>query len=112
MPSFSEFSTTPGSNSTAGGVSIAEGCAAANLNDAVRYSFACGRSLYDTVISINLSNYMPVSGGAFTSQITRSGSGGYFYNANAAQGGGKVSFLPVGSALPSSPAEGDVVFFY
>lgn len=109
---FSDYSLTPASNVTIGGVSVAEGCAAANLNDAVRQLAADGRALSDTVSGVSTSGLMPKSGGAFTGQITRSGGGGYFYNANAAQGGGKISFLASGSARPSSPSEGDVVFYY
>ena len=109
---FSSYSTTPSLNITIGGVSVAEGCAAANLNDAIRQLAADGRALSDTVNGINVSTLMPISGGAFTNQITRSGAGGYLYNANSAQGGGKVSFLATGSSRPSSPNEGDVVFYY
>jgi hypothetical protein len=82
------------------------------VNDAIRQLMADGRSLYDTVAAIDISTLMPKSGGAFTNNPTRSGSGGYLYNANSAQGGGKVSILPTGSARPSSPAEGDMVFYY
>jgi len=109
---FSSYYTTPSLNVTIGGLSIAEGCAAANINDAIRQLMADGRSLSDTVAAINVSNLMPTSGGMFTGQITRSGNGGYFYNANSAQSGGKISFLASGSANPASPSEGDVVFFY
>jgi hypothetical protein len=73
---------------------------------------ADGRSLYDTVAAIDISTLMPKSGGAFTNNPTRSGSGGYLYNANSAQGGGKVSFLASGSANPSAPTEGDVALFF
>jgi hypothetical protein len=110
--SFGSYSTTPANNVTCGGVSVAEDCAAGNINNAIRQLMADGKSLYDTVAAIDVSALMAKAGGAFTGQITRSGSGGYFYNANSAQSGGKVSFLADGSARPSSPAEGDVVFFY
>jgi len=109
---FSDYYATPSLNVTIGGLSIAEGCAAPNINDAIRQLMADGRSLSDTVAAINVSNLMPIGGGAFAGQITHNGAGGYFYNANGAQGGGKISFLPSGSALPASPNEGDVVFFY
>ena len=110
--SFGSYSTMPANNTSLNGISVAEGCPASNINDAIRQIAADGRSLYDTVSGISVANYMPLAGGTFTGQIKRSGGGGYFYNANATQSGGKVTFLPSGSALPSSPAEGDVVFFY
>lgn len=109
---FSDYYSVASLNVTIGGVNIAEGCAASNVNDAIRQLMADGRLLSDIVSTINTSSFMLKSGGAFTGQITRNGNGGYFYNANGSQGGGKVSFLPTGSANPSSPAEGDMVFFY
>lgn len=110
--SFGSYSTTPASNVSINGINIAENCAAANVNNALRQLAADGRSLYDAVAAINVSGLMPYTGGAFTGQITRSGCGGYFYNANGAQGGGKISFLSSGSPLPSSSTEGDMVFFF
>jgi hypothetical protein len=110
--SFSDYSTSPASNTTIGGVSVAEGCAAGNVNNALRQIAADGKELSDTVAGINTSALMPKAGGAFTAQITRSGSGGYLYNANATQSGGKVSILVSGSARPASPSEGDMVFYY
>lgn len=91
---------------------MAEGCPPANINDAIRQLAADGRSLSDIVAGISTAGLMPYTGGAFTGQITRSGKGGYLFNANAAQVGGAVSVLPSGTALPTSPAEGDFVFFY
>jgi hypothetical protein len=109
---FSDYSTTPSLNVSIGGISSAEGCPAANINNICRQLAADGRALYDTVAAIDISALMPKAGGVFTGQITRSGGGGYFYNANSAQGGGKVSFLANGSPNPSSPSEGDMAFFY
>lgn len=112
MPSFSEFSTTPASNTTIGGLSSAEDCAAGNMNDITRYLAACGRSLYDTVAAINVSNYLPLAGGTVIGNITRSGSGVHRYNADATLTSGRTYFLPTGSARPSPAAEGDVIFYY
>jgi hypothetical protein len=109
---FSDYSATPASNTSIEGINVAEGCAAANINNAIRQLMADGRSLSDAVAAISISGLMPKTGGVFTGQITRSGAGGYFYNANSAQGGGKVSFLSTGSANPASPTEGDVAFFW
>ena len=112
MAAFATYSTTASANVTVGGVSIAEGCAASNLNDAVRYILKEGRELYNIVDAIDTSTLMAKSGGAFTGQITRSGNGGYLYHANSTQSGGKVSILASGSSRPSSPSEGDIVFYY
>lgn len=112
MSAFAEFSTTPDNNTSAFGISIAENCPAANINNFARACVAAGKELNTQVAAISTSTLMPKSGGAFTGQITRSGAGGYLYNAASAQGGGAVYVLPTGTALPTSPQEGTFVFFY
>lgn len=112
MTAFSTYSTTASANVTVGGVSIAENCPAGNLNDAIRYILKEGRELYNLVSGSSTSDLMPKSGGAFTGTITRSGAGGYLYHANSSQGTGPVYTQPVASSLPSSPAEGTIVFQY
>lgn len=109
---FSDYSTTPSLVVTIGGVSVAENCAAGNLNNAVRQLASDGRVLSDAVAAIDVSALMPKTGGVFTGQITRTSAGGYLYHANSAQSGGKISILATGSSRPSSPAEGDMVFYY
>jgi hypothetical protein len=44
---FNSYSTTPGSNTAINGISIAEGCPASGINDAIRQLAADGRDLYD-----------------------------------------------------------------
>ena len=105
-----DWSTNPDSNGTIEGTNIAENCPASNVNDVIRKMAAAIRVLYNNLP--NVSALMPKSGGAFTGQITRDGRGGYLHHANSAQGGGAVHILASGTALPSSPAEGTVVFFY
>lgn len=109
--SFGSYSTTPASNTTIGGVSIAEGCAAGNVNNAIRQIMADGKALSDTVDGIDVSSLMPKSGGAFTGNVTRSGSGAYRYNASSSLTSGATYYLPTGSARPTA-AEGVVVFYY
>jgi hypothetical protein len=107
---FSDYAATPDGNGTIAGINIAEGCPAANVNNVIRQIAADARAFSDSAASTT--GLMPKSGGAFTGQITRSGAGGYLYNAASAQGGGAVYVLPSGTALPSSPQEGTFVFFY
>ena len=107
----SEWSTTAANNTTIGGISIAENCPAANVNNALRQIMADVKS-YSLTITSPSGSYMPLTGGTFTGQIKRSGSGGYLYNAASAQSGGAVYVLPTGSHLPSSPQEGTFVYFY
>lgn len=110
--SFSSYSSTPDNNTSLNGININEGCAAANINNALRQLAADGKELSDTVDAIDVSSYMPLSGGAFTGSITRSGAGPHLYHANAAFTGGAVYIQASATALPSSPAEGTIVFQY
>lgn len=110
MSGFSSYATTAAANVTISGISIAENCPAANINNALRQLLADCRAFADSAATTT--GLMPKSGGAFTGQITRSGSGGYLYNAAAAQGGGAVYVQSTGTSLPSSPQEGTFVFFY
>jgi hypothetical protein len=108
---FGSYSTTPASNTTIGGISIAEGCPAGNVNNAIRQLMADGRELNDTVAGIDVSSLMPKSGGEFVGEITRALAGGYRYNAAPSQINGATYFLPTGSARPTA-VEGVVVFYY
>jgi hypothetical protein len=110
--SFSAYSPTPALNVSLNGINIDEGCAAGNLNNAVRQLAADGKALSDTVAAINVSGYMLVAGGAFTGNIVRSGAGAYWYHANSSQASAPVYTQLSSAALPSSPAEGTVVFQY
>jgi hypothetical protein len=110
--SFGSYSTTPANNLSCSGINIAEGCPAGNTNDALRQIMADGKELFDTVSGISVSSYMPIAGGAFTGPITRSGAGGFLYHAGSAQSGGIIYTQLSTAALPTSPAEGTIVFLY
>lgn len=107
----SDWSSTADNNTTLEGISIAEDCPAANVNNVIRAIAAAIKTFSGTVLTSGAS-YLPLAGGTVTGQITRSGAGGYLYNAASAQGGGAVYVVPTGTALPSSPQEGTFVFFY
>lgn len=110
--SFSSYSLTPASNTSINGISIAEGCPAANVNNALRQLAADGKELATTVSGISTATLMPKSGGAFTGSITRSGAGAYPYWASSSLTGGAMYVQTTATALPSSPTEGTVVFQY
>lgn len=109
MPSASEFSTTPGDNTTIGGVNVAEDCAPSGLNDAIRYLAATARDSYDRIG--DPTTLMPKAGGTFTGDIGRSGRGGFLHHANGAQTSGQFYILPEGTARPTA-AEGVMVLYY
>lgn len=106
---FADYSTTPASNTSIAGINIAEGCPPANINDAIRRLAADGKALSDQVNAGG--SAMPVSGGAFTGDITRQGRGAYLGHASSALSSGQVHILPAGTARPTA-AEGTVVFYY
>lgn len=108
-PNPADLSTDPDANTTIGGINVGEGCSPAGINNVERYLGAAIRVVYNQVQAQSAS--MPIAGGAFTGDITRQGRGGYLHHASASLTGGKVTFLPEGSALPTL-AEGDIVFFY
>lgn len=112
MAAFATYSLTPASNTSLGAISIAEGCAAANVNDAIRAVLTEGRQLYDIVNGISTGSLMPKSGGTFTGSITRSGAGAYPYFASSSLTGGAIYVQTAATALPSSPAEGTIVMQY
>lgn len=112
MAAFATYSTTASANTSIRGVNVAENCPAANINDVARGLAAEGRELYDIVNAINVSSYMPLAGGAFTGSITRSGAGAYLHHNNSSLTGGAVYVQLTSDSLPSSPAEGTIVFQY
>jgi hypothetical protein len=112
MAGFATFSTTASVNVTVNGISIAEGCPAGNVNDALRNILAEGKQLSDIVGALNVTGLMSKAGGAFTGPITQTGAGGYLYHAAAAQSQGPIYTQLVATALPSSPVEGTVVLQY
>jgi len=105
---FSDYSTTPASNTNLGGINVAEGCAAGNLNDAIRRLAADGKLLSDQVAGFT--SGMPVSGGAFTGDISRSSRGAYLHHQSASLTDGQVVVLPQGSGDPAG-AEGRIALF-
>lgn len=110
--SFGSYSTTPASNISINGINIAENCPAANVNNALRQLAADGAELYATVAAISVSSYMPLSGGAFTGSVTRSGAGAFSYYASSSLTSGIEYVQPLATALPSSPGEGTKVYQY
>lgn len=109
--SYLTWSTTANSNTTINGVNIAEGCAPAGINNAIREVMAGVASLRDAVPSVT--GLVPVSGGIFSgTQPIYTGRGAYLHNNDSANASGRVYFLPTGSANPTSPANGDIVYFF
>lgn len=109
--SYTTWSTTPSLNITIDGINIAEGCAPAGINNAIRSVMAGVASLRDAVPSTT--GLMPVAGGVFSgTQPIYTGRGAYLHHNDSANSSGRVFLLPTGSANPTSPSNGDIVFFF
>jgi hypothetical protein len=107
----SDYSTTPGSNTTISGINIAEGCAPANINNAIRQIMADVKAEFTGLPVVT--GKLDAAGGVFTgTQPIYTGRGAYLHHNDSANTSGRVYLLPTGSANPASPSNGDVVLFY
>ena len=115
MVDVSSWSETPGSNGTVDSINIAEGCPPGNVNGALRSIMAGVKTfklLYDALVA-TVSGKLSASGAVFTgTQPTYTGEGALLHHIDAANTSGRVSLLPTGAALPTSPANGDCVLFF
>lgn len=109
--SFSDYSLTPANNLTLAGLSLAENSTAlASYNNQMRQIMADGKELSNTVAT--LANPMPLSGGAFTGDITRSGKGAYLVWNSTGQTSGRIFIQASGGSLPAGFTNGDILFEY
>jgi hypothetical protein len=107
----SDYSTTPGSNVTISGINIAEGCAPANINNAIRQIMADVKTEFTGLPAVT--GKLDAAGGVFTgAQPIYTGRGAYLHHSASTLSSGRVSILTEGSANPTSPSEGDIVLFY
>lgn len=106
----SDYSTTPASNTTVGGINIAENCPPGNMNNAVRQIMADIRVMFNGLPVVT--GFMPINGGTFTgTQPKYTGEGAFLHHADSAMLSGKVHVLPEGAANPTGLASGDLIFY-
>lgn len=106
----SDYSTTPGSNTSISGINIAEGCAAGNINGAFRQLMADIRAMYDALPDV--SALVTKTGGVFTGNPIYTGRGGYLYHDASTNASGRIFIQPIGGAVPSGMANGDWLLEY
>lgn len=106
----SDYSTTPGSNTSISGINIAEGCAAGNINGAFRQLMADIRAMYDALPDV--SALVTKTGGVFTGNPIYSGRGGYLYHDASSNASGRIFIQPIGGTVPSGMANGDWLLEY
>lgn len=110
--SFGSYSTTPSLNVTIAGQSMAEGTTSVpSINNAIRQLMADGKSLFDTVASIDLSGYATLNGPTFTGQPKYTGRGAFLHHNSAANTSGRIFITAEGAAQPSM-SPGDFWFTY
>lgn len=101
----SDWSTNPDLNTNIDGVSIAEMCAAGNVNNMGRHIMASVRVMWDNLPTA--ATFVTKTGGVFTGNPTFSGRGGYLHNNDPANTGGRIFYQALGGAMPSGMANGD-----
>lgn len=106
----SDWSTTPGSNTTIDGINIAEGCPAGNMNGATRSIMAAVRAMYDALPV--MTSYVTKAAAVFSgTQPKYTGEGAFVHWADPALTSGKAYVQAAGGAAPSM-SEGDLLFEY
>lgn len=102
-----DYSTTPGNNTSISGINIAEACPPGGLNNAFRQLMADVRVMYDNLpVTADL---MPKAGGTFSgAQPIYTGRGAYLHHNNSANSSGRVFIQAAGGAVPAM-SNGDVL---
>lgn len=115
MVDVTTWSETPASNTTVDGVSIAEGCVPANLNNAIRSVMAGVKTFhiaYSTTAASLAADYMPKAAGTFSgTQPKYASEGAFLHHYGSSYTSGKVFLVPDGDPDPTT-ASGDLVFYY
>ena len=109
---FSDYSSTPSSNTSIAGISIAENATPmANINNAIRQLMADAKLFSDA--APDTSALMPKAAGTFSgTEPIYTGRGAVLHHNDSANVSGRVVFLANGSPRPTSPPAGMIVFYY
>jgi len=110
---FSSWSTDNASNVTVGGISIAENCPAANVNNAIREVMAEVRAAFNPALdpfqaSTTVAGARTALGALYnagdtiTGNLVRGSAGPHLYHTNASFTSGRVFFTAVGAGDPTS----------
>lgn len=103
--SVADYNVNPSLNTSISGIFVGEGMAAGDMNGAFRQMMADLKALYNGLPDI--STLVTKTGGVFTGNPTFTGAGGYLFNANGSNTGGRITVQPIGGAEPASPTNGD-----
>lgn len=111
-----DWSTTSSENTTVEGINIGEGTTTpSSVNNALRSIMAGVAGLRNTVtaLSSTVAGKLSAAGAVFSgAQPIYTGRGAYLHHNSSSNTSGRVYVLAEGSALPTSPANGDIVYFY
>lgn len=115
MVDVSTWSETPASNTTVDGVNIAENCSPGALNNGLRSIMAGVKTFHlaYTALVATVATKVNAAGGAFSgTQPVYTGEGAFLHHQASANSSGRVYVLAEGAPQPSSPANGDIVFYH
>lgn len=107
----SDWSTTPASNTYLGTFNLQEGATlVGDYNGITRQIMADVRTFYNGVPVA--ADYVPKSGGVFTTRPTLTGQGGFLSWSNSALTGGRIYLQTQGSGTPAGMSPGDILMEY
>ena len=103
-----DYSTTPASNVSISGISVAEGGPAASMNNAFRQLMADVRVMYDNLP--DTSTLQTKAAAVFSgTQPTYTGRGAYMHWNSSSFASGRIFFQASGGSTPSGMVSGDVL---
>lgn len=109
---FWDWATTNAGNGSVGGINIAEGCPAGNLNNSSREIMAEARAAFNVALQAFFASTdiptaraalsaLGTAGGALTGDINQTGFGRYLYFADPTLTTPRIIYLAVGDPDPS-----------
>ena len=107
---FSDYSSTPASNTAIAGIDISEGCSPGNLNGAIRQFMADAKTFSDAAPSST--TFVKKDGTTdFTGQPKYSGRGAFLHHNNSANASGRI-FIQAGGGVIPAMSNGDILLEY
>lgn len=107
---FNDYSLTPSANVSIGGINVDEGCAAGNINGAIRQLMADAKAEHSALPDV--STLVTKAAGVFSgTQPKYTGEGAFFHWADPALTSAKGYVQAAGGSAPTM-SEGDLLFEY
>lgn len=104
--SVQDYQTTPGANTTIGGINIGENCPPENLNDALRQLMADVKIMYNGFTGST--SYAPINAPQFIGQPSVKDRGAILHHRSGSYASGQVHVINAGQAIPAMQ-NGDIL---